>query len=384
MALNNYPHSVPLDPLDEFTRSRPSNSDSSDPGLSGRLTRLATLNTTRTADPPRPRLRPRGLPPALEPHGVYTATNAADAALFGADLLGTHRVHVKPSDARSFIATYHAVLFRDVTLGYLDYGVDVVVDIRATTSDQLVIVPAAGSSAITAQGETVTTSPVVAVTPRPGEPLRIQCDGETAHLIFRIDRAALLSHASRLVGRPLDDVPVFQPRFDLTSASASRWTAAVHVLHAELHEPESLLNLGTGIGQIEEFLMSSLLYSQTSDLTPQLLVPHRKERQTVQQARDFIDRHMADPITIHDLAKSANVTVRTLQQHFRDDLRQSPTEYLRDRRLDRIRDDLADASPTAGVTVADIAARWGVAHLGRFSAAYRRRFGELPSETLRH
>jgi len=33
--------------------------------------------------------------------------------------------------------------------------------------------------------------------------------------------------------------------------------------------------------------------------------------------------------------------------------------------------------------VAAVAERWGFAHLGRFSAAYFRRFGEYPKASLR-
>lgn len=36
-----------------------------------------------------------------------------------------------------------------------------------------------------------------------------------------------------------------------------------------------------------------------------------------------------------------------------------------------------------GLTVADVAMRWGLMHTGRFAAAYRRTYGESPSETLR-
>jgi AraC-like DNA-binding protein len=36
-----------------------------------------------------------------------------------------------------------------------------------------------------------------------------------------------------------------------------------------------------------------------------------------------------------------------------------------------------------GVRFADVAMRWGLVHTGRFAAAYRRKFGESPSETLR-
>jgi AraC-like DNA-binding protein len=36
------------------------------------------------------------------------------------------------------------------------------------------------------------------------------------------------------------------------------------------------------------------------------------------------------------------------------------------------------------VTVAEVAAKWGFWHLGRFASTYRATFGELPSQSLRH
>ncbi|WP_433223942.1 helix-turn-helix domain-containing protein [Dactylosporangium sp. CS-047395] len=37
----------------------------------------------------------------------------------------------------------------------------------------------------------------------------------------------------------------------------------------------------------------------------------------------------------------------------------------------------------AGVTVTDVARRWGWSSTSQFTAAYRRHIGELPSRTLR-
>lgn len=57
----------------------------------------------------------------------------------------------------------------------------------------------------------------------------------------------------------------------------------------------------------------------------------------------------------------------------------SPMQYLKDLRLER-----ASAELLGGSThVAGVALRWGFGHLGRFSADYRARFGEYPSETVR-
>jgi transcriptional regulator GlxA family with amidase domain len=52
--------------------------------------------------------------------------------------------------------------------------------------------------------------------------------------------------------------------------------------------------------------------------------------------------------------------------------------HLRDLRLDRAR---AALRAQDGTAVAEIAAACGFAHAGRFSQAYRERFGELSAET---
>ena len=80
-----------------------------------------------------------------------------------------------------------------------------------------------------------------------------------------------------------------------------------------------------------------------------------------------------------DLAEVAGVSVRRLQQAFREHLGATPFGYLHDVRLERIHEDLLEGR---GASVTDIALGWGVSHLGRFSAAYRAKYGQLPSHTL--
>jgi AraC-like DNA-binding protein len=56
---------------------------------------------------------------------------------------------------------------------------------------------------------------------------------------------------------------------------------------------------------------------------------------------------------------------------------------LRALRLEMARSELARAARN-GRTVASVANELGFGHLGRFSADYRARFSESPSDTLRH
>ena len=74
------------------------------------------------------------------------------------------------------------------------------------------------------------------------------------------------------------------------------------------------------------------------------------------------------------------MSVRALHYAFRQNRARTPGEFVRERRLDRARDLLADA---ASRTVTEVAMDCGFNPMGDFSAAYRRRFGETPSQTLR-
>ena len=77
------------------------------------------------------------------------------------------------------------------------------------------------------------------------------------------------------------------------------------------------------------------------------------------------------------------VSARSLQDGFQRSIGVPPMRYLRNVRLDRVHDDLLAAGPDEA-TVSQVAGRWGFLHLSRFAAAYRERFGQSPSQTLRH
>jgi transcriptional regulator GlxA family with amidase domain len=85
------------------------------------------------------------------------------------------------------------------------------------------------------------------------------------------------------------------------------------------------------------------------------------------------------PLRITELAERSGMSSRSVERAF---LRTGCTaiEYLRGVRLELARRMLADPAPLT--TVADAAMAAGFTHLGRFSAEYRRRFGERPSQTL--
>ncbi|WP_121371397.1 helix-turn-helix transcriptional regulator [Frondihabitans australicus] len=100
----------------------------------------------------------------------------------------------------------------------------------------------------------------------------------------------------------------------------------------------------------------------------------------LRDAVSFVEAHAADEITLSDIADAAGLSDRGVQQLFKRNLGTTPMSYLRDVRLDRVRQEIlfSPDSPVGGIAKA-----WRLNHLGRFASEYRRRFGELPTETVR-
>lgn len=129
-------------------------------------------------------------------------------------------------------------------------------------------------------------------------------------------------------------------------------------------------------------MLTSLLCGQPHNYSELLLEDHQPARpRTVKHAIDLIEEHPDRSWTLAELARAAGVSGRTLQDGFHRYVGMTPTRYLREVRLQRVRTDLTD--PARSTTVSDAAYRWGFGHLGRFAEAYRRKFGESPSDTLR-
>ncbi len=100
----------------------------------------------------------------------------------------------------------------------------------------------------------------------------------------------------------------------------------------------------------------------------------------------FEDLLLASPdraLSLGEISGMLGVPGRTLRACCQLHLGMSPQRYLRLRQMQSARRALRDLDPGTG-RVSDVARRYGFGGLGRFAAAYRRQFGELPSTTLQH
>ena len=125
------------------------------------------------------------------------------------------------------------------------------------------------------------------------------------------------------------------------------------------------------------------VFPNTAMTAAQVPGPGRVAPAAVRRAVAFIDEHADRDISATDIAAAARVTIRAIQLAFRHHLDTTPSAYLRRVRLDHAHQQLCAASPGDGVTVTEIASRWGFASPSRFAAHYRDTYGVLPSYTLR-
>lgn len=194
----------------------------------------------------------------------------------------------------------------------------------------------------------------------------------------------LEEHARSLVGEPRKGKNLaFDLAVDFTTPRALDLLKTLHFLAEEMDNPSFDFDNSIVMGNWESLLMSQLLFAQPNTYTELLnlqstsgVLPYH-----VKRARDHIHAHAHEHITLEELTSCAGCGYRALQIGFNNAFGLSPTAYLKQVRLDRIREELLTAGDST--TVAEIARKWGFFHMGRFAKAYKLQFNELPSETLR-
>ena len=167
---------------------------------------------------------------------------------------------------------------------------------------------------------------------------------------------------------------------------------APHVHVAICQTVEMLLGLGAGgaalghggPGTVEALLdrlLGLLSDAAPGDARDAQFQAGQRRLAAVMAARSLAVQPLNHAMTVDDLCLRLHLTPRTLRNHFRSVVGESPVEFLRAVRLNACRRKLL--GPQADCNVQDVAAQWGFFHMGRFSQDYKAMFGELPSQTLR-
>lgn len=199
---------------------------------------------------------------------------------------------------------------------------------------------------------------------------------EVPLLCVRVDSDYLESQYERVLGRRLHPLP---GQLEVGAGEGRDWLTLLRGQYDQLrHRTSRLLDHPLVSEQLASTLVTGLLLAAAPEDRNDRLGTRPR---IVHRVVAAIEADPARPWSLVELAELAGVSVRRLQQGFREYVGRSPFQHLHDVRLDRAHHDLVHAEP--GVSVTDIALRWGLTHTGRFAADYRRRFGRSPSQTRR-
>ena len=93
------------------------------------------------------------------------------------------------------------------------------------------------------------------------------------------------------------------------------------------------------------------------------------------KAKDLVDARYAEPITVADMARAADLSSAHFSRLFRRTFGETPHQYLLTRRLERA----AALLCTTDHSVVDICSAVGWQSLGSFTTSFRRIYGVSPT-----
>ena len=197
------------------------------------------------------------------------------------------------------------------------------------------------------------------------------------------DPTAITAHARALAADPAL-VPRFTGTTPITPHKSRYWTRLLNHIRHDVLDNEAAAASALLLDQTVRSVLTAVLHTfpNTATDTPAPTGQADPVPAAIRRATTFIDTHLAEPIGITEIADAARMSPRGLQAAFRRHQGTTLIAYLRRARLDAAHHELLAIDPTTGITVQEIAARWGFAHSGRFASAYYQAYGISPAHTL--
>ena len=257
-----------------------------------------------------------------------------------------------------------------LSFALLEFGAAMRIDVDISADYFLAMTCLRGSADLEVDGNRIHLDVGSGFMTRPYHRLTGQFSADCVRVIVRIDPRVAHSNA-------LDDP---NNRISSLQFSSTPWLQQIHLI---LSSPAMLRTIADNpeVAEQTERLLTSLLKAAGSPFVVKRAGTDQIVSRDVRRAELFMKQRLTDAITLADLVRSSGVSARTLQSNFMRFRQVSPMQHLRNLRLDLARDRLAEQG--RGSLISDIAMDCGFGHLGRFSIAYRQRFGETPSETMR-
>lgn len=312
----------------------------------------------------------------VSPKEVHRTASVADAVDIAKRLFHPHVLRPLATESEFRFATSH-VTVGPVSIGTLHYARHVRVDTAPYKNWYHVNVPLSG------EFRTLVGDQLIEATMSRGavygpdiETAFSGFDRPTVMLAVKLDRVAVEAASLRLFEAPARQQ--LAPTLDVAYGIGHEWLQLVNRVFKAAGQYG---HVGDALGEhLGTRIIETLLLESHAHATGALREPWPNN--ALERALFTIHAAQGEPVGLQTLAAISGVTGRSLQQSFRDSVGMSPMAYQLRSRLERVRNELLFREP-ASTKIADIAAKYGFTHLGRFAAQYAREFDERPSDTLR-
>jgi len=280
---------------------------------------------------------------------------------------------------------HNLVRLHETAINFLAYGAHVEIDPGYLGHFYLAQIPVAGHAQVQCGAQQILSDVQTATLLSPGTPTRMHWHEDCAQVLLWIQKEAIEQRFALLSGRDRGGPLSFDPALPQHAGLSSPWSQAVLDLARNFDQHGThWLQFPAAVASMEDYLLRTLLLLQPHTYTGLLarsVEPARPRH--MQRVIDYVHANAETPLTVADLAQVACVSIRALEEGFRRHLNTTPVGYLRDVRLNGVRQALIAAAGADQASITDIAYRFGFTHLGRFAAYYKKRFGVSPSATLR-
>ncbi|UWU26219.1 AraC family transcriptional regulator (plasmid) [Rhizobium sp. CB3060] len=246
----------------------------------------------------------------------------------------------------------------------------------------LIILPIRGQARFESQGKSHESFPGRASVLQGREGDLGSVKDERQHFSLLLSRDHLARRLSRMRDKPTSTRLDFEPIFDIDTGPGSLLLSLVRTAYMALYSDNtshrSPIYVRSLTDALADFVLESIPHRYSAELGSSVASISPRH---IKRAIEFMRANLARSISIHEIADSCNVSMRSLQKGFQDFHMTTPMGFLQHLRFEAVHNDLQKSQ--TGDTVASLAAKWGFTHVGRFSADYKRRFGQSPSTTLR-
>lgn len=179
-------------------------------------------------------------------------------------------------------------------------------------------------------------------------------------------------------GIPLNDDKLFQ----VPEATLARLVSLMNDAARIAEEQPCIAAMPGPAKALAGVIMEALLACLTQGRARRDRAALGRHRQIAVRFEQAMRERPEDMLSLADICAALGVAQRTLNLACMEFLGQAAVRYARARRLDHVRQTLLMSDP-ATTQVTSVAMQYGFWELGRFSQAYRIRFGERPFDTLR-